>query len=59
MPTVIYAESGTFVICQEWNIVGEWWRLFSENGDAITGQKRVKKGQKWIKHAKLSKIKQN
>ena len=32
-------------ICQEWdfcdiltgNIVWEWWRLFSENGDAITG----------------------
>ena len=34
---------------KKWNIVWEWWRLFSENGDAITGQK-------WIKHAKLSKI---
>ena len=37
-------------ICQEWdicdmptgNIVWEWWRLFSENGDAITGQKLIK-----------------
>ena len=33
-------------ICQKWNIVWEWWRLFSENGDAITGQKGVKKGLK-------------
>ena len=40
---------------KKWNIVWEWWRLFSENGDAITGQKMVKNGQKWIKHAKLIK----
>ena len=66
----IYAKSGTFVICQEWdfcdmltgnicqkwNICQEWdfcdmptgdivwegWRLFSENGDVITGQKLIK-----------------
>ena len=29
-------------ICQKWNIVWEWWRLFSENGDVITGQKLIK-----------------
>ena len=29
-------------ICQKWNIVWERWRLFSENGDAITGQKLIK-----------------
>ena len=43
-------------ICQKWNICQQWdicdmpkmeyslglWRLFSENGDAITGQKLIK-----------------
>ena len=46
----IYAKSGTFVICQEWDFCDmpkmeyslERWRLFSENGDAITGQKLSK-----------------
>ena len=32
------------------------WRLFSENGDVITGQKEVKKrSKKWIKQAKYLK----
>ena len=50
-------------ICQKWNICQEWdicdmpkmeyslgrWCLFSENGDAITGQKGVKKRSKMDK----------
>ena len=38
------------------NIDWEWWRLFSENGDAITGQKEVKRGQKMDKTGKISKV---